>query len=316
MKIGHVFNVKAGSDIGMGQQVIRIVVTVDENYVQHLGVMLYSLALHVSVPVEVYILSPGLSQEHQDKLEACVGHCDSVTLVHIKVDLNKFASLHICRHLSSVCYVRFALGDILPDSVDKVLYLDPDLLVLSDIYALWQVDLEGKSVGAVAAPFVRYEKIGLAAGTPYFNSGVLILDLRMWRESGVGERLLRKGEALGDRIFGDQDVLNIVFQGQWKKLPLKWNKTEAFYVGSEQMPYPDEEVCNAGAGGIVHFTGSCKPWHFSCRHPKRKLYWKYLLHTPWAGARLEDASFKSLLVKLIPFRLKNRLCRLLDECSK
>ena len=115
----------------------------------------------------------------------------------------------------------------------------------------------------------------------------------------------------------DQDVLNVVCSDHWTKLPLKWNKTNDFFAWPSSQPYTDEEVRLAGESvGIVHYTGSCKPWHCSCAHPARKLYWDYIEGTPWKGASYQGKGTASVVIRLVPFSMRNVLIRMLSALKR
>jgi len=204
---------------------------------------------------------------------------------------------------------------VLPADIDRVLYLDVDLLVLDDIDKLWAADLAGKAVGAVAeiawgeaAPDTRAAALGIAPGHVYVNSGVLVIDLGRWRRDGLCRGLLDCAAALGSRAaYHDQDALNMVLQGDIALLDRRWN-VQTLMLGSwYRRALPGDHRATAAARrrpAIVHFSTGAKPWKFRARTRRRADYFRFRERTAWrdqpppglTGAeRLEHAAARALL---------------------
>ncbi|MCF7817840.1 MAG: glycosyltransferase family 8 protein [Kiritimatiellales bacterium] len=297
---------------------IPVAVTINENYAQHLGVMLSSLARNTSALIDVYILYDKLSPASFSNFEKLSNVRGNLSLHFNQVLDSRFDELFIRLHFPPICYYRFLLPSILPESISKVVYLDPDIVVLEDISALWNVELAGEWVAGVAVAITpeRLRALGLRPDSLYFNAGVMLFNLTEWRKRNLEDECFQQTKNFGSLLtFMDQDVLNIVCKDHWAKLPLKLNKTNDFFARPSSQPYAPEEIRLAkGNTGIVHYTGSCKPWHYSCVHPARRLYWNYIHGTPWEGASYEGKGFITTLIKLVPFRFKNILIRLLSRC--
>ncbi len=297
---------------------IPVVVTINENYAQHLCVMLNSLMQHASERIDVYLLFDELSADSTAKFRDFASQYPNLNLIFKEVADDQFKPLFTCFHFPLICYFRFVLASVLPDTLEKVVYLDPDLVVLEDICGLWNMNISNAWVAGVAVSFNRHRELGLPAGDPYFNSGVMLFNLAEWRKQNLEKLCFDQAMKLNSVLANpDQDVLNIVCANHWSKLPLKWNKTNEFFAWPSFQPYGKADIRMAkGNVGIVHYTGSCKPWHYSCVHPARKLYWDYIRGTPWEGASLEAKRFSSALIRTIPFRVKNIMIRLLAACQK
>lgn len=162
--------------------------------------------------------------------------------------------------LSNAAYARMLLPRLLPD-VDRVLYLDSDLLVDTDLRPLFATPLEGALVAAVQDAHVpllcqnvaRESLTDAESASPAFNSGVLLMDLSAMRQVNLIEQVLSL-PAPAHIKFQDQAVLNRVLHGRWKALPPRWNRqrfvTENFSIYRDR---PDS---------VWHFIGKMKPWHF------------------------------------------------------
>ena len=291
---------------------ITIAVTVNENYARHLGAMLVSLMEHTSEGVDVFVLYDHFSEDTRCKLERIASSFNRLSMEYVKVDDNRFSGLHLTKHLPSIAYYRFLLPLELHPCLERVIYLDPDLIVMDDIAELWRIALHGDLLAAIPFESPQCAALGIDSDEGYFNSGVMVINLTAWRDEDVTEQCFACARELGERVkHADQDVLNVVCRGLWKRLPLRWNMVENYFTKRKLGAWSQKERDAAKKQmGIIHFTGACKPWHFSSSHPMRKWYWKYLKMTPWADSGPDNVSFKALLIRLLPLVWKDRLVRL------
>ena len=122
---------------------------------------------------------------------------------------------------------------------------------------------------------------------PYYNSGVMLIDMREWRASRCKDRFLESLPAVKERgVFPDQDIFNLFFQEYMALLPPKWNFISHFFlfsynglkrvVGGEKcLRFSKEDYAEAQRDPrIFHFLGHTlgRPWYTSSRHPMRKAY--------------------------------------------
>jgi lipopolysaccharide biosynthesis glycosyltransferase len=168
-------------------------------------------------------------------------------------------SLPGTRDMPPVVYARLLLDRLLPPEVDRILYLDSDLYVRAPVERLIEMDLEGKSLAAAPEPGrhhlvrgddMRARMAPFDPADPYFNSGVLVIDRAAWGRAdlpGYLAELQRSGEI--DRLYHDQDVLNLRFRDDWLRLDPMWNLTK---------PHP---ALRALDPMIVHYTTGMKPWN-------------------------------------------------------
>jgi lipopolysaccharide biosynthesis glycosyltransferase len=196
-----------------------------------------------------------------------------------------------------------------------VIYLDADLTVLGDLARLWQCDLAGRLCLAAqdcAAPYMdsaqvlpnyhscaeylgaarpvpNFRELGLAADAPYFNAGVLLVNLAAWREADLARQLLACLQQHAQHVrWWDQYAMNVVLAGQWGPLDIRWNQgSHAFaYPNWQQSPFDRTTFHQLRDDPyIVHFTTRHKPWRASCRHPLRKDFFQVVDRTDWAGWR-------------------------------
>jgi lipopolysaccharide biosynthesis glycosyltransferase len=181
-------------------------------------------------------------------------------------------------------YTRLWVGDFFPEKVDRVLYLDADIVVVGSIAPLWNTDLGGALMGAVDIPGSDQgvRRLAMRAEEGYFNAGVLVIDLQQWRTTQASETVLDYIRANPERVSYDQDALNACFRSRTKRLDYKWNVIRPFYREPLVLPLERAEIEAIRRDAlIIHFNGGSKPWSYFCDHPRRAEYEKYLRMTEW-----------------------------------
>lgn len=267
---------------------INIAMCINREYLLPLAVAVRSLMEHLQpgVQVQLYVLSASLKQPDKAWLaEAWQGF--PLTVTHVVPTDMSWANNVACGgyiHDAST-YFRLLLGELLPKSVERVLYLDSDILVTQDITPLWHEDLQGCVLGAVQQSTVQVLKAAYGAGqcramgvdpdAPYLNSGMLLIDLVEWRRQGVGVGALALAVQYKHLFhYHDQDALNVALAGTWKRLHPKWNAQYALWIVPDSTS-PHEEGAAAQARDmpvILHYTYRLKPWHTRSDHPLTALW--------------------------------------------
>ncbi|MEL7067986.1 MAG: glycosyltransferase [Cyanobacteria bacterium J06581_3] len=264
-----------------------IVCACDQEYLPHTATMLCSVLSHTDTVQGVYLLHDGISAYELGKLKEFVSSFD-VEITDCKVDSSGLENLPVSGHASLVNYYRLLIADLLPSSIDRVIYLDSDLIAISSLEPLWATELAGNTVGAVENPgFVQHSRLGIPQVSKYFNSGVLLIDLDQWRRLDVRSQVIAYIEQNPDKIkLWDQDGLNAVLYDRWQELPMRWNiQRPLFFDECYKLQYAD--VLRDPA--VVHFSGSTKskPWQYGTTHPYCRKYSEYRSKTPWNKYKLE-----------------------------
>lgn len=284
---------------------IYLVLASDDNYAQHMGVVALSVLENTRHPQRLFFffLDAGISPQNRDKLKQIV---DSYGARHtfIQPDSAIYGDIPLKRYGVAALF-RLSLGSILPDDVEKLIYLDCDVIAFDDVEKLWQFDLGYNIVGAVTnLGHQPIERLDIPDGQ-YFNSGVLLINLTKWRQHQVGEKTLAfMTEQMERLVFPDQDGLNYILKGQWKHLPLRWNQQPATYSmyrkGQTERSLSAEAYHEAIRNpGIVHYLGNNKPWNYMTFHPLKESYWRYLASSPWAGFTPDNCSLGNRLRKAV-----------------
>ena len=270
-----------------------VVFATDDNYLMPTCVMLRSLTFH-NPDVRLHLLSDGsLSDEHIRRMEKDAGRPISVYTFKWDVFPQDNGPL---KYISPICYSRLAIADVLPETMDKVLYLDVDTIIREDLTPLWETPLDGYAIGAVMDTsnndIRHFNRLRIPANAGLFNSGVLLVNLAWWREHHAADIFRKYITDFPDRFyFHDQDVLNATLWNHRKPLPLKWNCQSAFFYKIGHVFYDwwavEKELKEATAHpAILHFISAEKPWIEGCLHPMTDEFFRYQAMTSWAGAPL------------------------------
>lgn len=287
------------------QYTIEIACSADNGYLPHVSVMLHSLLSHTAGPVRVWLLhGPKLDDsEGMARLEQTV-ESFGATLRYLPVPDELMEGFPTAKFHYS-CWYRILLPDLLPD-LDRIVYLDCDIVVTDDVRPLWETDLGDKLFGACVNPLYRpMHKAVRAMGVPdnrdYLNSGVLLLDLERLRYERLGEHLRDYAVEHPDNACPEQDALSVLYQGKWMPLHPRWNvQTATLDLSPRKLPLPRSEVEEAvSRPAVLHFNGPFKPWDHHCRHPLRHLYFEHREKTPWPMEPLQRSS--------LPYRLMRPL---------
>lgn len=265
---------------------MNIVCAADSGYVQHCSVML--IFFFENNPGEehaVYLLTEGLDLDDLDFIQKIV-HSYNGHFFYCQVD---FKFLEKCPikstdHLSIATYNRLFMADLLPADVNKVLYLDCDIIVNQSIKELWETPLRDNFV--VAAFEERgccaedvYERLDYDSKYGYFNAGVLLVNLDYWRTHNMTQAFIEYIEHNFEKLRAhDQDVLNAFFYDKSVHISLAWNVEFIFYYYGiiKKFGFDRDLRFILRHPKILHFTWKPKPWETSCQHPFRINYYRYL----------------------------------------
>ncbi|WP_100641218.1 glycosyltransferase family 8 protein [Marinobacter salexigens] len=251
---------------------VGIIASSDDNYAPHLTVLFYSLLANCSAPerISLFCLDGGISDENKDSMNREVRKLGAAGVDFVTFNSDRYDNLPTTKHITSSAYYRISIPEIFDDSVHKVLYLDCDMIVKGDIIELWETDISDFHVGAVEnLSGHTYKKLGIPQNE-YFNSGMLLINLDLWRRDGIPKKVFKFKKENPDRIStNDQCALNGVLHDKWKHLHLKWNHQTGLYRPSEQTAaFPQSEIAEATLSpGIIHYIGWDKPWRRVRFHP-------------------------------------------------
>jgi lipopolysaccharide biosynthesis glycosyltransferase len=281
-------------------EALCVATAADRRYAMPLAVMVRSLLHHLEPAhrLNLFVLDGGLGARARKRLLES-WDTSRLAVEWITPDVRRLRVARVSGHIGVATYFRLLLGDALPASLGRVIYLDADVVVESTLAPLWTLGLDGRIVAAaqdwivatVSAPngLRRWRELGLGPDQKYFNAGVLLVDLERWRREEVARRALDFLAAERDGVrWWDQDALNVVLAGDWLELDPRWNLA----IRSRAFPPPETVPCGraeyeaaVAAPFICHFATHVKPWHSDCEHPRRSVFFRYLDETAWSGWR-------------------------------
>lgn len=261
-----------------------LLVAADDAYALPLAVTLFSALEQLASGrmVKVYIADGGISSANRARIERVVrGPKVTLQLEWLTPDLRDLQALPLgsgeVAYLSQATYLRLFAPAVIPEA--KVIYLDSDLLIQHDLEDLWKLDLAAYAAAAVpehsTATLGRAlshidKRYPLAPAEPYYNAGMLLINLDKWRAENVATAVFAVIQEYREVIrYLDQDGLNVVLPGSWLRLEAKWN----FQVNSTILrtePLPLEDVF------ILHYSTRFKPWLKLALGLERPYYNRYL----------------------------------------
>lgn len=266
---------------------INICTAVNSKYARYLYVMLFSLFESNEDEIDVYILQADLAECEKHYLNelACQYHNK---IFFVDIDVNEFADeLPKDEHFSIETYFRLMMPELL-NQIDRVLYLDVDIIIQGSLSGLYDMDLDGSIMAVCQDMLVEYLDEGYQrrfkryGHIPYFNAGVVLYDLSKMREKYTFSDFMDAAKQLNfDLPYVDQDILNFLFYDQ-----VKWIDRNKY----NYMPASDKGEClknNSFTPAIVHFAG-INPWVAKKDPSISHLWWKYAKKTKWYVELLEE----------------------------
>jgi len=281
---------------------INIAVGSDDGYAPHAATLIHSLAaVHGRDKIKIYYYcDASLSAAVRGVLAA---YCKKlgVGLQFLEVDPARFQGLHANERLPLLCWYRVCLADFLPE-VDRILYLDTDIVAMQSVDEIFNMDMGDKLAAVVNDHLaaIAFPEVAKRVDIPYedyFNSGVMLLNLKAIREAGGGERILKIARENMDRLyFPDQDALNLALGPRSIMLDSRWNyppitaRYFEHYRGNpmiESLPACRRVVAPDFKPALLHFLAQPKPWVAFDAYEYVWEYHRHRAHTPWAPSKKE-----------------------------
>ena len=285
---------------------LQIVYAADDQFAEILGVSLTSLYENNKnmEEIHVYILDSNITVEKKKKLESIseVYKRNSIIWVPAK-DISKELQMDVSVDRGSLSqYARLFISSVLPDNLNRILYLDCDIILNQSLEELWNIDMQGKTLAALKDAFSSWYRmnIDLKPKDIMFNSGVMLIDVNRWKEQKVEAKLLQFIQNKKGIIQqGDQGALNAILSHDTYCFQPRFNSVTIYYDFSykklltyRKPPefYSEEEIKEAIENPvIIHFTTSFlsrRPWVEGCQHRYVGEWLKYKAMSPWKDAPL------------------------------
>lgn len=247
---------------------MNILVTLDSNYIFPLKVMLKSLFINNRKnSFSIYLMHSSLKDYEIEDLNDYIEKHGSKLIV-VYVDDDYFKDAPTIFYYTKEMYYRLLAYKLLPDNIDRILYLDPDTLIINPVDELYNTDLEGYLFAAAYHDVISFKEINKIRLNQYkikayYNSGVLLMNLKLQRQRIDAQTIFDFVEKNRSKlIMPDQDVLNALYSKQIKTLDEKlYNYDVRYYRYYKLMSGGvwdmDRVIKNTV---ILHFCGKKKPW--------------------------------------------------------
>lgn len=292
---------------------VNICYTGDESYAMQIATSMVSvLENNQETEITFYILGDAYSDRTKHKFKKIsesygrdIHIIDITELMKKLEDTVFFQEPDIGKNgLITFMYARLFVDSALPKNIDRVLYMDADTVILGNIKEFYETKLNPScTIGAIRDiwPVKHNSKIGFSEKDLYFMSGLLLIDLKKWREKRVEEAVLNHMHNTNVKYFmHDQDVINICLKGKIDTLPLKWGMTYIirtykseqilwFSGKTEDTFYTKDEIEESQRNvALIHYAGDYygRPWVYPMACRDSKIWYKYYEKTPWASERL------------------------------
>ena len=271
-------------------KIIPIVFATNDNYAKFVPVTIYSILANSSSDFnyEFYIFHSGLTQASQNIIKNNQAYRQFANYTVNFVDVCRYiesAGFYSQDRFSAEMWYRLLIPEIL-HKYDKALYLDCDLIVQHNIVDLFQTDLGNNCIAAVRDFVgVKPKNLKRIAGLgvepeKYFNSGVLLFNIKACNEFGFKNKCLNTLNAMKGLDCPDQDVLNIVCRNHTLLLDATWNCMWHSLLFQVRLNKNDkcEYVKALRNPAVIHYTSAIKPWNYTFL-PFADLWWNYALRT-------------------------------------
>lgn len=310
---------------------MNVAIAINAKYVRYAYVMLASLFFNnTDSDIHVYILhgeSLGSGSKILEELAEKYGQ--KISFIQINTDLLLEKLPLNGPNWTIEVYYRLMLADILPEDVDRILYLDVDMIVNASLDELYRTDFEDKLFCACVDPSAKngmtsvqnqlFSELSKLDGFAYFNAGMMLWNIEKLRGKVGFQEYMQLAEKLQYQIAAqDQDLLNY----------MHWNQVKL--VDEERYDLFARLAYNEGKGydwvrenvTIVHFAGH-KPWQAEAlRYSTEQLWWDYAKMTPFYLEMLEELITASIQTNFVDNYVKdllnenNQLRENLNQCME
>jgi lipopolysaccharide biosynthesis glycosyltransferase len=289
---------------------LTIVVACDNHYIILLAALIKSIEANLAVDkkIAIFIIADNVNNTNRQKLQQSINTA-TTTLVWKEMASVIPEGMKLPLDRSSYplnIYMRLFIPYFIPEEIETVLYLDVDMIVQKDISTLFNINLSKHVVAAVLDPRIitfdnswggvlNYQELGLPGTTRYFNTGLLVMNTKLWRAESVTEKIINCIEQHKKFAnYPDQYGLNVVLANKWLELDPLWNHFST--IETSESPF------------LIHFVER-KPIYKAYNYSEtfKQIFYSYLKQTAWKNFKPIGES--SRYIK----KLKNILNKLLRK---
>lgn len=268
---------------------IHLATAFDQNYLTPFYVLITSIFQNNKYSTfHIHTIATGITELEKEEIRQFVlKNKSEISFYNIsEIDL-KGLVLPENRHYTIAIYYRLFFPSLIPKHIQKLLYIDTDIVVVGNIAELYAIDLNGFPAAAVPelnTPVKTHPQLGIVEEGNYFNSGVLLINIWEWKNQRITEKAIQFVHANPELlVFPDQDALNTTLYKNYKKLDNRYNIIPFDIPGDlskrQYNSFLKDKV-------IIHYTLSVhKPWKFTSVNKFRYLYHQYKELSPKANEK-------------------------------
>lgn len=277
---------------------MNVIYISDDAYAKYLGISMLSLLDHNQdmEEITIYVMEKEIGADNKSRLYKIAGKYRRTIFF---IDITKFDQLIPFTFDTSgynpIVLSRLFLGIYLPNEIERILYLDCDIIVNGSIKELETIPLGQNLIAAVPELYMPAEKkalIGLRKEDTYYNAGVLLINLTMWRLAKIENVFMEYYRFMrGQLLYNDQDILNHCCKGRILTLSHTYNLSPnlfyfpRYFVKRLQPAYDTgsakEYAKILSSPVIIHYMGDERPWIAGNRNKYRRQYEYYFKKSPW-----------------------------------
>jgi lipopolysaccharide biosynthesis glycosyltransferase len=302
-----------------GPDHINVAFAADRAYLPHTAAMVRSMLDHASPDrqINLFFLFTGVNDRDRNLLAEVVASRPDTHLHCIDAG-NPFETAYRSetRAPSNATYNRFLLFDLLP-GLDRLLYVDVDMIFCGDVAEIFDTEMGGRQIAAVPdfimtrtltgpTPTVdpevpdlgtyQRETLGLEDChiRDYFNAGLILFNFSAMDVVEIGRTLMAKADE-GRYLFRDQDILNVHFKDSYLPLPARMNVFNTDAAGYGRVPAAGYRLAMKAKSDplIIHYAaGDYKPWT-GRPVPFADRYWEALIRTPFYAEVLSNLALRA-----------------------
>lgn len=293
---------------------VNLVLCSDNNFIFPTFVAIDSILQHNSESFfSVFIVTTGFSPKNIETIETFSNQRKNqakIEIITANEDILKDCSIKKDDHVSIAAYLRILLPSVLPKNINKILYLDGDILCVSSIFDFYNTDISNKSCSVVRDERNDDEELFYRLEYPkefgYFNSGVILINLDWWRKNDIQNKTLNYISRNKEKcLWHDQDALNVTLAGTIDFADFRYNLTQGFLFEKKQLKIDSKYYSKIDSAikspCIIHYCATYKPWHIECNSPFKKFWWQ---------------SYKKIFGKKCRLQFKNKGSARIKWCIK
>lgn len=284
---------------------MNVVINIDKNYVGIASIMLFSLLSNNKEFVTLFIFNDDLEECDFESIKNTLKDFNNIKIVDVKIDSSMFPldTSVLTNRWGKAVFYRLLISEFLPETVERALYMDTDIIVDKSLKEMYNIDLNNNYIAACidteVSDLYDNDRLHINDANVYFNSGIILFDVKRIKTDGImsiqviNECLKKYSNKL---LFPDQDLLNILFAG--KTLIMEHRKYNFLCARSRHTNRLLRMYGRKAA--IFHYGGETwhRPWNYNYVGKFGDKFWSYAVNTPYGKEISKSRTINKILKPL------------------